>query len=455
MAAVLMAPRAAPLRFVVESPGFSDQLSAVDELSVVDACVPQLAGLFSADSAATSQPISNCLQHWSLFSCDNEVMGLRQSWSDKVVGVTSHATLWCSQQYSFLSPDQAACSAGSPLQFQISAAFVVAAVSFATEVVLLGAAVGQPRASLLHCPSSTPSPVHPAPPRSSTCLARDRFRTPTPQVREHMLQDSQSSHSQSTGHGCSLQSLGSVATPKHSFPPCCLFLTFARVRLLTPPPQDTEHVDQTPQLPHSQSTGQGERLQSCCSSEEPWHGVPSKALFWATMRDLACVPLPHVVVQRVQVLQSPQVQSTGQPCALHVMFSYDVPSHAFPPKAPTTTTLRFRPVWPVPQVLEQAVQTSQFDHLQSIGQPLVLQASSSEAVPLQRCPPHASRTATVRARCVTPPPQLAVQVDQIPHSLHWQSTGQPLSLQVPCSVDDPLQAVPPCMFGVNERVRKR
>mmetsp|Transcript_59249 Transcript_59249/g.184022 ORF Transcript_59249/g.184022 Transcript_59249/m.184022 type:complete len:342 (-) Transcript_59249:309-1334(-) len=238
-----------------------------------------------------------------------------------------------------------------------------------------------------------------------------------------------------------------------SRPPFTATFTFWRERVLVPPPHVAEHCVQLFQPPHWQSTGHGSVLHEVTACAGPSQAAPPFACFTTCARSREVVPLPHVREQAVQPLHSPHLQSTGQPLVLQVLFSVPEPSHRAPPKAAFWIVVRVLVMLPEPQVFVQDVQDSQLPHLQSTAQPWMLHASSSLLTPMHCFPPQAAGVWMARERVVTPPPQLTLQFCQLLHCVHLQSTGQPAVLQVSSSFAEPEHGLPPYLAGLLKRVR--
>lgn len=157
-----------------------------------------------------------------------------------------------------------------------------------------------------------------------------------------------------------------------------------------PPPHVAVHLVQLSQPPHSQSIGHGSVLQADTACDSPVQAWPPLTCVVSWARRRVVLPLPQVTVQGVQLLHSPQAQSTGQPFVLQVPLSALLPKQGRPPKAALTISARLLLRRPAPQVFEQGVQLSHSVHLQSTAQPCTLQASCSEFPPVHGSPPQAA-----------------------------------------------------------------
>ena len=120
------------------------------------------------------------------------------------------------------------------------------------------------------------------------------------------------------------------------------------------------------------------------------------------------LPLPHVAVQAVKAFQEETLQSTGQWNVLQVLME-DMPGHAIPPCIGMLVMERLRFLVPLPQVEEQAVKEVQRVHLQSMGQPKVLQVREFDRVGQVR-PPCLTSVTMERALVLPPVPQVLVHL---------------------------------------------
>lgn len=137
-------------------------------------------------------------------------------------------------------------------------------------------------------------------------------------------------------------------------------------------------------------------------------------------------PPPHGTVHGPQALHADTTQLIGHGKSLQSMVSSRAGQTA-PPLAAGVTTVRVRRVYPLPQESEHGVQAPQVDTTQSTAHGLVLQPWDSTSGG-QGTPPKLAWVMTVRVRVCWPPPQLRVQVDQVPQSDTTQSMAQGWSL---------------------------
>mmetsp|Transcript_80436 Transcript_80436/g.179966 ORF Transcript_80436/g.179966 Transcript_80436/m.179966 type:complete len:245 (+) Transcript_80436:1875-2609(+) len=194
-----------------------------------------------------------------------------------------------------------------------------------------------------------------------------------------------------------------------------------RVCERSPLPQDFEQLDQAPQLPHLQFTGQLMPLHEVLSWLSPSHSVPPKAAATFLARVRTVVPLPQVLEHLPQLPHVAQTQCTGQFWVLQVLFSSQGPEQFLPPCFATVAMPRSRTERPPPQERWHSDQGPQVAHSQSTGQGCELHFVSSLSVPTQSLPPHCAMTTFARVRSLVPPPQVLaqrVQAPQLPH-LHW------------------------------------
>ena len=126
---------------------------------------------------------------------------------------------------------------------------------------------------------------------------RDRDCAPVPHEVVHVDHALKLDTTQCLTHGCALHANVS-AVCGHGLPPKLLGCVTLRVRVLTPPPHDLEHVVLTPKLLTAQSTGQAWVLQARVSAL--WgHATPPCSTGCVTLRVRLWVPPPHDWVQVV------------------------------------------------------------------------------------------------------------------------------------------------------------
>lgn len=257
---------------------------------------------------------------------------------------------------------------------------------------------------------------------------RVRLWVPPPHVFEHIPNSLQSFHWQSTGtgHACSLQAWVSLIGPWHSIPPFDAGVFTVRVRLCVPPPQVFEHVPNALQSFHSQSTGTGHAcsLHAWLSLVGPSHSMPPPEAGVFTVRVRVWVPPPHVFEHVPNALQSFQTQSTGMghACSLQAWLSLVGPSHALPPLDAGVFTVRVRVCVPPPHIFEHVPNAVQSFQTQSTGG--VHAASLQALVSLsagQAAPPLAGCVMMVRVRDWVPPPHSTEHPCHSPKALTLQS----------------------------------
>ena len=123
-----------------------------------------------------------------------------------------------------------------------------------------------------------------------------------------------------------LHNLRSSADPEHFFPPWSAGFVFLQ-RPCEPEPHVLEHLDQPLQFVQEQSTGHGLVLHDLFSSEDPEHSFPPWRAGFVSLERI-WLPAPQVFVQDDQLLQSFQVQSTGQGLVLsQYLVSSEDPEH--------------------------------------------------------------------------------------------------------------------------------
>ena len=90
-------------------------------------------------------------------------------------------------------------------------------------------------------------------------------------------------------------------------PPLRAAVRTVRVRVVKPPPHETEHTVQPEKAPVAQSTAQGALLQVRVSLRKG-HCVPLALACATTERVRRCAPPPHGASQVVQAEKTPTVQ---------------------------------------------------------------------------------------------------------------------------------------------------
>ena len=162
-------------------------------------------------------------------------------------------------------------------------------------------------------------------------------------------------------------------------PPCAAAVVTVFDLLCVPPPHVALQTLHSPQSDNWQSTGHDESLQLCVSSSGP-QATPPFAAAVVTVRDLLCVPPPHVALQAVHALQTDNWQSTGHGESLQLCVSSRAPQ-ATPPFAAAVVTVRDLVCVPPPHEALQAVHALQTDNWQ-------LTAVASQHVEASHAPSH-------------------------------------------------------------------
>jgi hypothetical protein len=211
----------------------------------------------------------------------------------------------------------------------------------------------------------------------------------------HTLQSDHSLISQSTGQSIKvivvplnatfvfLTHASSSRSAPHAVPPKWEAFNTLRVRVLNPAPAEPTHEisssptplqpDQSLQVLSSQSSGQGSVAQDLCwYSSSAAHCLPPycAACVWLRVRWVVPVRPPDVQVlsQSLHVVdQSPNSQSMGQVCLLHLRISRRW-GQALPPCFCSRRMLRRRACSPPPQDLEHVVHWPKVVTRQSTGQ---------------------------------------------------------------------------------------
>lgn len=192
-----------------------------------------------------------------------------------------------------------------------------------------------------------------------------------------------------------------------------------------------------------QSTGQGFCPQGCSSDAFPMQSVPPFEASVSTVRFLMAVPPPQLALQGPVGPQRSQTQSTGHGWGLHEVVSVAAPTQFCPPFEGNVCTLRVLVVVPPAQDLEHGSWAPQGLQEQSTGQAWVLHADVSIDEPTQAAPPKAAAVRTALTLVARPPPQDAEQLPKEPQLSQTQFTAQACALQLCVSVGPPTHPAPP------------
>jgi hypothetical protein len=216
-------------------------------------------------------------------------------------------------------------------------------------------------------------------------------------------------------HSCVLQASLAMRSSGHAAPvPTCACVT-VRARLRRPPPHVTEHVDHIDQLLTTQSSGHGCVLHAKASLS----GGQSEALV-TMVRVRDCVPPPHDTVHGDHADHC--VTEHVQTPRLHDVVSLSA-SHAVPPLAGGTTTLRVRRDSPGPHICEHAPHEVHALSWQLTGHAAGEHASLSESGG-HEAPLHCASVVTVRVCVRVPEPHVTEHDDHVAQLLTTHDTGQ-------------------------------
>jgi len=204
--------------------------------------------------------------------------------------------------------------------------------------------------------------------------------------------------------------------------------TWVRWRRVAPPPQVLEHWVHADQTPSAQATGHEASRQSCLRRVAPQVLPPFRAAR-TMLRVETCSPLPQVTGQAPQAPHEDMVQSDGHACVWHAEDSASSVGHGLPPFSDTRETERMRLCSPPPQEREQRVYLVHSVTMQSTGHTWVLHSVTSESA-VHALPPWSAWAVMVRVRVRLPPPHRWVQVPVHDQLEYAQSTGQACVLQV-------------------------
>jgi hypothetical protein len=258
----------------------------------------------------------------------------------------------------------------------------------------VGAGVGQGSA-LQPCSCSISAGQAKPPFAASSTTSRIRVWVPPPHSTVQFAQSSQSDITQSCGQGSTLQSLSSQVLG-HAAPPWSGWVT-SRVRFCIPPSQVAEQVLYSPHGPMTQSTGHGCVLQTWKSTFPGYFGQAAPPYMgWVRFRYRRCSPAPQGSLHSVQGAQAPIWQSTGscvgtgvgkgvgagvgmgvgQASVLQSSTSIISASsgHMIPPQESDLSTTRKRVCSPPPQVALHSPHADQSETSQSSAQHMVLQS---------------------------------------------------------------------------------
>mmetsp|Transcript_59829 Transcript_59829/g.112947 ORF Transcript_59829/g.112947 Transcript_59829/m.112947 type:complete len:225 (+) Transcript_59829:3793-4467(+) len=196
------------------------------------------------------------------------------------------------------------------------------------------------------------------------------------QVLEHTAQGPQSPNVQSWPagpQGWEAQLSKSSKRPPQPAPFSWAFRRMLRARYRWPPSQDLEHADQTLQSDQRQSrlsASQGMPHFALSAVVAASQSLPPRSGACFTLRVRLISPFPQVTEHVDHLLQSDQEQSTvtlpGQSAVLHTCVSCTLPPHIAPPFSERCSTLRVRYCWPPSQLLVQADHSDHKLNLQSI-----------------------------------------------------------------------------------------
>mmetsp|Transcript_101632 Transcript_101632/g.322814 ORF Transcript_101632/g.322814 Transcript_101632/m.322814 type:complete len:325 (-) Transcript_101632:143-1117(-) len=215
-------------------------------------------------------------------------------------------------------------------------------------------------------PCSTPIPSQSFPPYfASRAFPRLRACVPLPHAALHAPQDFHSSHLQSMGQESVLHSMVSFKGPAHAFPPPTASDLIRRVLVALPKPQVFEHSPHLPQGPHLQATGQSPDMHSRVSFAGPMQHLPPCMAFLVTFLKRMIWPPPQVTEQLDQRFHSPHSQSIGHGLKLQASSTWLPPVQSLPPKRARSFLLRFRVITPPPQASEHCDQGDQVSQTQS------------------------------------------------------------------------------------------
>mmetsp|Transcript_99934 Transcript_99934/g.223129 ORF Transcript_99934/g.223129 Transcript_99934/m.223129 type:complete len:222 (+) Transcript_99934:2299-2964(+) len=221
-------------------------------------------------------------------------------------------------------------------------------------------------------------------------MPRVRVVSPPPHDFEQEPHAAQSPNTQSTGQDPTAQGLESSSLVSHALPLLRGARSTLRVLFFVPAPQVDEHAAQSPQEVRIQSTGQPWVLQSVLSLVLPSHGSPPNAASVAMLRVRVLKPVPHVFVQPPHTPQLPHTQFTGQWFVLQDSLTCALPVVAFPPCAASIAFPRCLMRVPPPHVRVQEPHAPQSSHAQSTGQGTGLQDWLFSVSPVHACPPCAA-----------------------------------------------------------------
>jgi hypothetical protein len=148
-------------------------------------------------------------------------------------------------------------------------------------------------------------------------------------------------------------------------------VTTERVRVVMPPPHNSEQVAHSLQLESLQSIGQAKVLQDL-ALDNIGQATPPWAAVVKSERERFLVPVPQVAEHEVKADQAVTLQSMGHPKILQARV-LERTGQATPPAARPVRMERLLLLEPVPQDLVQAEYEDQAVTLQSMGQAKVLQ----------------------------------------------------------------------------------
>mmetsp|Transcript_17776 Transcript_17776/g.50614 ORF Transcript_17776/g.50614 Transcript_17776/m.50614 type:complete len:592 (-) Transcript_17776:603-2378(-) len=210
----------------------------------------------------------------------------------------------------------------------------------------------------------------------------------------------------------------------------------------------------------SQSTSPSQRsgLHERSSDESPKAGLPQAVASWAISRCRHCTPPPHVLEHSLHSNQLPHLPSTqvsqqGEVLQAMISLMLSNASQGLPPREGCLAMVRFRLLYPPPQLWEHSPHLDHWPHWQSSCSQgrSVSQGRASSSGSLQPRPPSKAGTRILRLRCWMPWPQSAEHLLHSPQedreqSLLSGSTTQGKSLQGSVSAVESSHGEPP-FFG--------
>jgi hypothetical protein len=192
-------------------------------------------------------------------------------------------------------------------------------------------------------------------------------------------------------------------------------LVTMRCRVCMPVPHDSEHIDHAD---HADTSHEHAGRVHARASLRASHAAPPAAGATTTLRVRRSSPAPHVCEHMPQFVHADSEHATGHAAAAEQSSVCASSGHAAPPHAGCTVAARVRVRFPpLPHVTLQLVHAAQPPTAHDAGQQPVPHGwlSTSPAAPGHGAALPVAAFVTVRVRCCVPPPHVAVHAVNTDH----------------------------------------